>query len=274
MADELKRSELEARVYSRAGADEPRVDRLDSLTGRTISVTESEWRLLQVDRARAGQAARAEPSVASEPSASAAPSGSPEPSAGRSRSRPPSGRVSASAFALAGVLAGAAIAGAWSWGGDLATRAPAVTVTITPSPMRGLDSAAGLPPGAALDVFRDPDRVNGSLPGWLNQIFPVARVAQLIGPEAPIGGAGVYAAMSHDAIACLIVRLEANGMVWNCTSVERLIGAGMVLRTPIPAGLGGGRDEDGDGIAGDAARTDLLVVEWNADGSFEITRSR
>jgi hypothetical protein len=80
--------------------------------------------------------------------------------------------------------------------------------------------------------------------------------------------------MSHEAIACLIVRLEANGMVWNCTSVERLVEAGMTLRTPIPAGLGGGRDEDGDGIAGDASRVDLLVVEWNADGSFEITRSR
>lgn len=63
-------------------------------------------------------------------------------------------------------------------------------------------------------------------------------------------------------------------MVWNCTSVERLVEAGMTLRTPIPAGLGGGRDEDGDGIAGDASRVDLLVVEWNADGSFEITRSR
>lgn len=274
MADEVKRSELEARVYSRAGADEPRVERVDPLTGRTISVTDSEWLLLQADRERARQAARAEPSPTPEPAASAAPSGSLETPVGRSPPRPRSGRVSAPAFALAGVLAGAAIAAAWSWGGDLAARAPEVAVAITPSPVHGLESAAGLPPGAALDVFRDPDRVNGSLPGWLNEIFPVTRVSQLVGPEAPIRGAGVYAAMSHDAIACLIVRLEANGMVWNCTSVERLVEAGMTMRTPIPAGLGGGRDEDGDGIAGDASRVDLLVVEWNADGSFEITRSR
>lgn len=280
MADEVKRSELEARVYSRAGADEPRVERVDPLTGRTISVTDSEWLLLQADRerarqaARAGEEARAEPSPTPEPAASAAPSGSLETPVGRSPPRPRSGRVSAPAFALAGVLAGAAIAAAWSWGGDLAARAPEVAVAITPSPVHGLESAAGLPPGAALDVFRDPDRVNGSLPGWLNEIFPVTRVSQLVGPEAPIRGAGVYAAMSHEAIACLIVRLEANGMVWNCTSVERLVEAGMTLRTPIPAGLGGGRDEDGDGIAGDASRVDLLVVEWNADGSFEITRSR
>jgi hypothetical protein len=274
MPDETDRSEIEARVYSRAGSHEPRVDRIDPLTGSTISVTESEWRLLRLDRERAGRAARAESAAAPEPAASGAPSGSPEAPAGRSASRPRGGRVPAAAFALAGVLAGAALAATWSWTGDVAARQPEVSVVISPRPVHGLESAVGLPSDHALDVFRDPDRVNGSLPGWLNVIFPVTRVSQLIGPEEPIRGAGVYAAMSHEAIACLIVRLEANGMVWNCTSVERLVGDGMSLRTPIPAGLGGGRDEDGDGIAGDASRTDLLVVEWNADGTFDITRSR
>ena len=48
--------ELEARVYSRAGADEPRVERVDPMTGRTISVTESEWRLLEARRARVAPA--------------------------------------------------------------------------------------------------------------------------------------------------------------------------------------------------------------------------
>lgn len=272
MPHETDRSEIEARVYSRAGSSESRIDRIDPLTGRTISVTESEWQLLLLDRKRAGRAARAKPAAAPEPVASAAPSGSPEPPGVRSASRPRR-RVSAAAFALAGVLAGAALAASWSWSGDVAARQPEVRVLISPRPVDGLEGAEGLPSGHALDVFRDPDRVNGSLPGWLSVIFPVTRVSQLIGPETPIRGAGVYAVMSHEAIACLIVRLEAHGMVWNCTSVEHLVGDGMSLRTPIPAGLGGGRDVDGDGIAGDAARTDLLVVEWNADGTFDITRS-
>jgi hypothetical protein len=274
MPDETDRSEIEARVYSRAGSSEPRVDRVDPLTGRTISVTESEWRLLILDRKRAGRAGRAESAATAEPVASAAPPGSPEPPAGRSAARPRGRRVSAATFALAGVLAGVALAASWSWTGDVATRQPEVRVVISPQPVDGLEGAEGLPSGHALDVFRDPDRVNGSLPGWLSVIFPVTRVSQLIGPETPIRGAGVYAVMSHEAIACLIVRLEANGMVWNCTSVEHLVGDGMSLRTPIPAGLGGGRDDDGDGIAGDASRSDLLVVEWNADGTFDITRSR
>ena len=37
MAPDEARSELEARVYSRAGVAEPRVERLDPVTGRTSS---------------------------------------------------------------------------------------------------------------------------------------------------------------------------------------------------------------------------------------------
>ncbi|GGI47910.1 hypothetical protein GCM10010932_25980 [Agromyces flavus] len=172
------------------------------------------------------------------------------------------------------MLAGVGLAAGWSWAGDLVDRSLDVHLAVTPSPAADAPGAEGVPPGAALDVFRDPDRVGGSLPGWLHQVFDVSRVAQLASPNGPIRGAGVYAAVSHDAIACLIVRLDANGMVWNCTSVERLVSSGMTLRSAIPAALDTGRDQDGDGIAGAADRSDLLVVDWNPDGTFEIERTQ
>lgn len=83
----------------------------------------------------------------------------------------------------------------------------------------------------------------------------------------------MFAAVSHDEIACIIVRLESNGMDWNCTSVDRVVASGMSLRTLIPAELGSGTDRDGDGVAGDLSQTDLLVVEWDDDGTFVVSRT-
>ena len=40
----------------------------------------------------------------------------------------------------------------------------------------------------------------------------------------------------------------------------------------IPANLGSAADADADGISGDASRTDLLTVEWHADGTFVVSR--
>ncbi|MFE5673333.1 hypothetical protein ACFQ58_17170 [Agromyces sp. NPDC056523] len=272
--DDVERSELEARVYSRAGAADARVEHVDPLTGQTRLVTESEWRLLQADREEAAAAAAAARSAPADRSRSD-PAPSPARDDAASTRAAVRGRRRAVPWraAVAGAATATAIIATWSWMADAAARVPDVEVTIEPDPSAAFAVAAGIPDGAALDVFRDADRVYGDLPGWLNVVFPVTRVAQLVGPEEPIRGASVYAAIAYDEVACLIVRLEATGMSWNCTSVERLVGHGMTMRTSIPSDLASGEDPDGDGVAGVAERTALLEIEWNADGTFRIARS-
>ncbi|MBM7504414.1 hypothetical protein ACFPER_13065 [Agromyces aurantiacus] len=273
MLDEMKRSELEARVYSRAGADDPREEHLDPVTGRRVWVSDSEWQLRLDDMTGAGRDASGDAppptAIASPPPRAADVSAAARRarSSGRMRRRPP-----AVVAALMGVLAGAGFVAVWSWADDAAHRPPAVRVEITPSAEPEANTWDA-PLGAAFDVFRDRDRSPGSMPGWLTDLFPASRIAQLVGPADEIRGAGVYAAVSYTAIACLVVRLDADGMIWNCTSLEHVADDGMVLRTPIPAGLATGRDDDGDGVAGDAVHNDLLVVEWHDDGTFLVTRT-
>jgi len=268
------RSELEARVYSRAGADEPRSERVDPLTGHIILVTESEWRLLLADRERA-ERERAERehdrdrdgAAGREPDAAAArhaeSSASP---AGRLRER----RRILSAMG-AGAVIGALLVGASLWAGSL-DGAPTVEVAIAPVPDRRIAAIAGVPPEAAFDIFRDPEMRNRALPPWLQDVFPLAHVAELIGPGEELPGAMAYAVVPRDTTACIIVPLEPNGGVWNCTSTERVVRRGMTMHAPIPADLGSDPDLDGDGVTGDPSRSDLLTVEWHADGTFLITR--
>lgn len=269
--------ELEARVYSRAGADEPRVERVDPMTGRTISVTESEWRLLEARRARVAPAdgvARADdeaavsgttPSTASSAEPGVVPSAPPP----TIRRRAP-GLLAAAAV---GVLIGGALVGGWLVLGDAVQEEPTVEAVVTPTPSPDLLGVEQVPGGAAFDVFRDAGLRGGTLPAGLDEFFPAERVARLLRQEGPIRGTDVFAAVSYDELACLIVRLDPNGIVANCTSVERVRRGGLTLRAAIPSGIGSGRDPDGDGVAGDASRTDLLVVEWQADGTFRIARN-
>ena len=155
---------------------------------------------------------------------------------------------------------------------------PAVEVIIAPRAPAAAGAIAGpaaadLAPGAGtMAVFLDPNQARGSLPGWLEEAIPSSRVAQLTSPGDPIAGVGTYAVTTPDLVACLIARIEAAQMIWSCASIRELATDGMVLRAAIPEGLGSGLDPDGDGISGDAARTDLLVVEWHADGTFRIAR--
>lgn len=278
MIGRARRSELEARVYSRAGAEDPRDEHVDPTTGRRVWATDSEWELFQDGltaptrrhRNEGGAPEPATPVPSREANAGESARGVTAPPLPRRRGRPR--RLPASVVGLAGMLAGAALVAASMWTDDLSHRSPDVRVEITPTP--GPDENGWHAPlGAAFDVFRDPGRSSGSLPGWLTDLFPASRVAQLVGPTAPVRGAGVYAVVSSSAMACLIVRLDAAGMVWNCTSLEHVGADGMTLRMPIPAGLDTGRDDDGDGIAGDAVHSDLLVVEWHADGTFLVTRT-
>jgi hypothetical protein len=277
MGGETERSKLEARVYSRAGADDPRAEHVDPLTGRHVWVTDSEWQLLQDDltdspRHGTGDLPGTARATSTHPELADANDTDRIHPSSRATRRRERRRVPTPVAVAAGIMAGAALVAAWMWAGDASQRSPDVHIQISPSPQPEAN-AWEPPPDAAFDIFRDPDHSQGSLPGWLTDLFPASRIAQLVGPTGPIRGAGVYAAVSHYAIACLVVRLDANGMVWNCTSLEHVASDGMTLRTPIPADLATGRDGDGDGVAGDAVHSDLLVVEWHADGTFLVTRT-
>jgi hypothetical protein len=46
----------------------------------------------------------------------------------------------------------------------------------------------------------------------------------------------------------------------------------MKLNTTIPRGVGTRSDQDADGVMGTASRTDLLSVQWRADGTFVVSR--
>lgn len=270
--DADERSELQARVYSRAGADEPRIERVDPVTGHVVHATESEWRLLLSDRelaARASDSGAANTGRGADGGAVTEADRTAEPGAlavSRRHCRPTIGSLAA------GLVVGAALVGTSVWANESVGRSPAVEVAITPMPDRRIAELAGLPSEAALDIFRDPEARNRALPAWLQDVFPLARVAELIGPGEELPGAMVYAVVPRDSVACILVPLEPNGGVWNCTSMERVVRRGLIMHAPLPANLGSDADRDGDGVTGDPSRSDLLTVEWRADGSFLITR--
>ncbi len=277
MAHDDARSELEARVYSRAGADEPRVERFDPETGATLVVSESEWLLLQADRAaRSATAEGGSASASADESASVngpeAAGAGPYDAAAARRRRPGTMTVVAG---LLGLAAGAAVVAGGLWVDRMATQAPTLEASIAPAPTASeMLADETLYSAAALQIFRDPARDPGSLPSWLREVFPDARVARLVASaDGPIPGVSVYAATTDYTTACLIVRLDANGMVWNCRPIRNVLEDGMRLHAPIPANLGTAADLDGDGISGDVANTDLLTVDWHADGSFDVRRT-
>lgn len=276
------RSALEARVYSRFGSDEPRVARFDHASGRVLELTESEWQLLEIERARVSEAASRPPALDGRPDAEPTELTAADASSTRQR------RFTPLAAGAIGIVVGAGLFAAWLGLSEAVTRQPGFEVTITPRPTADPDTS--LPAGAALDFFRDPRRGNGMLPGagfvpgWLNETFERSGVALIVGPDGPAAGVTVYAAVlaspavsdnpevPRNGIACLIVELETSGMVVNCSSLERVLQRGMTMNAAIPRGVGTRIDQDGDGVMGRASETDVLTVEWRPDGTFVVTR--
>lgn len=276
------RSELESRVYSRSGSEEPRVARFDHATGRVLELTESEWQLLGMERARVGEVESRAPALDGRPEADPA-----DPTAADDSSIPRR-RFTPLAAGAIGIIVGAGLLAAWLGLSEAVARQPGFEVTIIPTPSADPDTS--LPAGAALDFFRDPRRGNGMLPGegfvpgWLNSTFQRSGVARIIGPDGPAAGVTVYAAvlasppnsdnpaLPRSGLTCLIVELETTGMVVNCTSLERVLERGMTMSAAIPRGVGTRTDQDGDGVMGSASETDVLTVEWRPDGTFVLTR--
>jgi hypothetical protein len=276
------RSELEARVYSRFGSDEPRVARFDHASGRVLELTESEWQLLEIERARVSEAESQPPTLDGRPGAEPTELTAGDASSTRRR------RFTPLAAGAIGIVVGAGLLAAWLGLSEAVTRQPGFEVTITPTP--AADPETSVPAGAALDFFRDARRGNGVLPGdgmfpgWLNDTFEMSSVARVVGSDGPAAGVAVYAtvlegpvvsnnpAVPRSGVSCLIVKLETNGMVWNCTSLERVLERGMTMHALIPRGVGTRIDQDGDGVMGEASDTDVLTVEWRPDGTFVVTR--
>jgi hypothetical protein len=177
--------------------------------------------------------------------------------------------------AVVGLAAGAALVAGGLWAVRAAGRAPVLELAFTPAPTASeMLADETLYSAPAMEVFRDPSRDPGSLPTWLQEVFPDARVARLVASaDGPIPGVSVYAATTDYTTACLIVRLDASGMVWNCRPIRDVLDEGMRLHASIPANLGTDADLDGDGISGDASSTDLLTVDWHADGTFDVRRT-
>ncbi|WP_448809574.1 hypothetical protein [Agromyces bauzanensis] len=197
--------------------------------------------------------------------------GAGEPRAGTSgRSSGGRFRMTRPAAGLLGFALAAALFGAWLWISTTSGAAPSVDLTIVPTPVA--DRATSLPEDAAFDIFRDPGEEIVILPWWLTEDFPVQHVARLVAADGTIPGASIYAAISRETVACLVVRLEPNGLNWNCTSTEHVRLSGMTMHTAIPANLGSRQDGDGDGVSGDWSETDRLTIEWHVDGTFVVTR--
>ncbi|WP_438856298.1 hypothetical protein [Agromyces sp. M3QZ16-3] len=284
-SDDERRNQLLARVYSRTGQDEPRTEHVDPATGEPRWASDSEWELLELE----GRGARPSDGGVEVAAPAGSPAGSAslaDPCAGRSGLAPqaPGLRRRRRAVVVASIAAGLAVtatSAAWGWWSSRSATVPAdavVELSIAPRAPVPAQAAARIGAGepargrGAMAVFQDPERSRGSLPGWLEATFPSSRVAQVLGPDGPIPAVGVYAVTTTGQVACLIVRIEAKRMVWDCTAVDTLVSDGLVMRTPIPASLGSGDDPDGDGVSGDAAVTDVLVAEWHADGTFRIAR--
>jgi len=267
--DDGELAELKARVYSRAGAAEPRVQRVDPLTGLVVEATESEWRLLQ-ERRSSGPRDAEGPMVADGGPGAAESSRASNPPRLPRWSRRGSGMTHTTA-ALLGFVVAAVLFGGWLWISTVARAAPSVDLVITPTPAPEV-GATSVPEDATFDIFRDPDARMSVLPWWLMQDFPIQQVAELVPSDGIVPGASIYAAISNASVTCIVVRLEPNGLNWNCTSTEHVGSSGLTMHTAIPANLGSARDGDGDGVSGDWSDTDELTVEWRPDGSFVVTR--
>ncbi|MRX42666.1 hypothetical protein [Agromyces kandeliae] len=287
MATQQERAALEARVYSRAGADDPRVERIDPATGRTLLVTESEWRLLELDRPTGGNASagaprgRAAPGGA--PRSTRSDAASPAPHPGHRASAPPRRRAAGVAAIAAGLLAVAAIAanaagpshGTPDGATPAPTHEPEVTVLVVPAapPAGGAiagtaDRVRGL---GTMAAFHDPDLVPEVRDGWLEAAYPSARSALILDRDGPIAGVAVYAVSKPNGVGCLVARMGTSGMASNCAALRMLASDGLSLQTRVPVGLAAD-GVLGDGIAAEAADSDLLVAEWHADGTFLVAR--
>ncbi|WP_353816639.1 hypothetical protein [Agromyces sp. SYSU T00266] len=295
MASQDERAALEARVYSRAGAADPRVERVDPVSGRTVLVSESEWRLLELDRssgpATPSSAAHVGGAESGSRAGASSEAGSNTP-APVGRTPPRDDRSDLDRRRRAWVATGIVVGSLAAVGAIALALAPAPTTSDEHAPPRAGEPSATVrvvpaapPAGGAIAgtadrvrglgtmaAFRDPDLVPKMRDGLLDAAYPSARAALVLDADGPIEGVAVYAVSTPDRVGCLVARIGSAGMAAKCSGLRMLATDGLVLRTRVPIALVDGA-VPGDGIAADGVDTDLLVAEWHADGTFLVERA-
>ncbi|THG35526.1 hypothetical protein E6C70_05650 [Glaciibacter flavus] len=281
------RAALVARVYSRAGQDEPLEEHVDPLSGEPIMLRRSEWMLLEHDHRAAARPANEPEDVAetTEPgAASSAPAlddaaDAAAVTAPRIRRRLP--LISAVALGVVVgvvlVLGVRAVAMSTSSGAE-AAGAPAIVHTLVPgedarSWASDATMAVKAPASPAFDVFRDPGHDDDTFPDWLRRQFALDKVASVYLPQKGERDVQVYAATAGSSIACLILLVPSNGMTWRCDSDDHVIAGGMRVSAPVPPDLPVGGNGDPDRINATLPPAQTFSARWMTDGSFRMTES-
>lgn len=286
------RAALVARVYSRAGQDEPLEEHVDPETGEAILVRNSEWRLLEHDAAAAATAAAAGAPITDagktpESTRAATPTsahtvdtaeGENAPAPRIRRRLPIISAVALGVVAGAATVLGVRAVAMSSTSGAEAANAPAVVHTLVP----GADAdyyasnatmAVKAPTSKTFDVFRDPGTDDATFPDWMRRQFALEKVATVYLPPAGHRDVHVYAATAGSSIACLILLVPSNGMTWRCDSVDQVIAGGLTVSAPVPPDLPVGGNGDPDRVNATLPPALTFGARWLPDGSFRMTEA-
>jgi hypothetical protein len=270
------------RVYSREGQQEVQSEYADPVTGRTVSLRASEWRLLQLERELDRRAARDAGTAGSDDpdhalgsrqssGIGAAPGTAADAGVAASAWSRPDGRHrlrrSALPFGiglLVGVMAALATTGV--------LRAPDVamfgagpaeqTQTQTPGDYRAL-----------LSVFsrEEPEsRTEPRLPAVLESSFAADDVAIVFLPTNGNTGTRVYAARRDASQLCLVAVIPTQQLAVNCGELVDVARGGLSLHFWLTDGLQQARSLLGDNVDITAS---MATVSWNPDGTFGITQT-
>ncbi len=269
-----------AQVYSRQGQQEEPGEFTDPITGRTVLLRASEWRLLQLERELARRAAhpgaagpaggdrRREPDTAPDRD-DAADAGSPASVLGRADSRRLL-RRSAAPFGV-GLIVGIAAALTATgmllpdvaiFGVGSAQQAP----TPTPLPVAGDHRAL-------LKVFSEEGRERrpaARLPAVLASSFAPDDVAIVFLPANGNTGTRVYAARRDSSQLCLVAVIPTEQLAANCGQLVDVARGGLTLHFWLTDGLQQARSLLGDNVDITAS---MATVSWNPDGTFSITQT-
>lgn len=275
-------------VYSRQGQQEEPRAFTDPMTGRTVLLRASEWRLLQLERELAGRAAQRDAGTGAGIAGSGGAGGQ---GPGQERDpRPEPGDVAEAATATsargraegrrllrrsavpfgAGLLVG--VAAALSTMGVLRVpelavfRAGSADQTPTPSPLADEHRAL-------LNVFSAAERGSrpeARLPAVLEQSFAPDDVAIVFLPANGNTGTRVYAARSSASQLCLVAVIPTQQLAMNCGELGDVARGGLTLHFWLTDGLQQARSLLGDNVDITAS---MASVRWNTDGTFSITQT-
>lgn len=283
--DALARQRALAReqVYSRQGQQEDPGEFTDPVTGRTVLLRASEWRLLQLERELARRAERSDAATAEAGTAGArepgpvpeetSAQGAADAGAATSAQGRPDGRrlirrswVPFGVGLIVGVLAALSTTGILRVPDLALFGARPAEQTPTPSTMTDDDTAL-------LNVFGSAGAEDGpraSLPAVLEKSFAPDDVAIVFLPANGNTGTRVYAARRDTSQLCLVAVIPSQQLAMNCGELAEVARGGLTLHFWLTDGLQQARSLLGDNVDITAS---MATVSWNPDGTFSITQT-